>query len=553
MTLEAFVEKAKNIHGNKYDYSNVVFVSMNCPIDIECPKHGIFSQKPSVHINDKCGCPICGKERQGKSLGTEEFIKRAQEIHGERYDYSKAVYTTAHTDVIIYCPKHDLEFFQRPDAHIFQKQKCPKCGIEERLLPHKKTTEQFIREAKQKWADRYIYTNTIYDNKNVKIIYECPKHGVIAQKPTLHIRHGCPYCNGRGISRHSTETFINIATKIHNNLYDYSSVRLNKITDYIDITCRKHGIFTQRANNHIHLQNGCPQCDVEKTSSKAEKELVSFIKEHYSGVILENDRNVLKGKEIDAYLPGLKLGFEYHGMYWHTETVYGKKNHWKKANLANSAGIRLIQIYENEWVNKKEIIKSKIMCLLGKVSRRIFARKTVLRPLSTYEKDVFLDATHIQGKDGSTISYGLFSGTELVACMSFGTSRFNRKYDWELVRYSSAKNAIVVGGAAKLLKHFMDNNKGSIISYADRRYSAGNLYHKLGFVLDGITKPSFCYFHISSGKVFNRMKFQKKSLVGMKGYDKDLKEYEIMQINGYDRIWDAGQYRFVLGAKNGEV
>lgn len=289
--------------------------------------------------------------------------------------------------------------------------------------------------------------------------------------------------------------------------------------------------------------NGCPSC--KTYTSKAEKAVLAFIKDIYTGEILENNRKLLGGKEIDIDLPDLKLAIEYHGMYWHTETVYGRKTHKEKADLAQKLGYQLIQIYSDEWENKQEIVKSKIRCLLGR-ARRIFARQCVLRELTAYEKNVFLDETHIQGRDGSTYAVGLLYNNEIVACMTFGTPRFSKKHDWELVRFSSARNTVVVGGAARLLKHFRDRNAGPIISYADRRWSVGGLYEKLGFELDGVSEPSFCYFHIASGKVYNRMKFQKKKLTVMPGYSEDLKEYEIMQMNGYDRVWDAGQYRFVL-------
>jgi hypothetical protein len=105
---------------------------------------------------------------------------------------------------------------------------------------------------------------------------------------------------------------------------------------------------------------------------------------------------------------------------------------------------------------------------------------------------------------------------------------------------------VVVGGADRLLKHYLKNNEKSIISYADRRWSRGKLYEVLGFRLDGITQPSFSYVHINKKEVYNRMNFQKKNLKNMEHYSDSLTEYEIMGKNGYDRIWDAGQRRYVL-------
>jgi hypothetical protein len=530
-----FVEKANIVHNNKYDYSKISFNKMSDVLDIICPIHGSFSQRAYVHINDKCGCPQCGKLRQGARI--TDFVNRAKAVHGDKYDYSLAKYKDAHTDVKILCPLHG-EFLQRPDAHIHQKQGCRTCGYLNRINP---AQEKFVGKVQSCW--NYDFTNTKYVNKETKVTYVCPKHGLIEQKPYLLLRSGCPYCNGRGISKHTPQTFISIANKIHENYYDYSLVSLNRITDYVDIICPKHGIFTQRANNHIHLGNGCPKC--VSHSSEPEKEVLDFVRENYSGLILTHDKKVLDGKEIDIYLPELGLGIEYHGMYWHLETSVGRKYHELKANLADSAGVQLIQLYEDEWFSRNEIVKSKIRCLLGKC-RRIMARKTVLRKLTVNEKNVFLDSTHIQGSSNSAVAYGLFYLGELVACMTFGKSRYNKNFDYELLRYSSARDTVVVGGAAKLLSYFRKNFAGSIISYADRRWSCGNLYKKLGFRLDGISKPSFSYFNLKNKSLHNRQKYQKYKLENMEGFDKQKTAYDIMQLNGFDRIWDAGQLRFVL-------
>ena len=166
---------------------------------------------------------------------TKSFIEKAQDIHKEVYDYSQVEYKKAHTNVTIICKKHG-PFQQRPDAHIHQKQGCPICGLANRRTPNKKTTEQFILEAKNKWGDKYDYTNTVYVNKQTKLKYVCSKHGEIEQKPFLHIKSGCQFCNGRGISRHSKTSFVNIANEIHKNRYDYSKTKFLRMTDDINIT-----------------------------------------------------------------------------------------------------------------------------------------------------------------------------------------------------------------------------------------------------------------------------------------------------------------------------
>ena len=128
----------------------------------------------------------------------------------------------------------------------------------------------------------------------------------------------------------------------------------------------------------------------------------------------------------------------------------------------------------------------------------------------------------------------------IVACMTFGKPRFGGNYKYELIRYSSELNTNVIGGAGKLLNHFKKHYFGSIVSYADRKWSAGNMYEKLGFKIDHTTEPGYSYYNISKKTVHNRMSFQKHKLEKMPFYDNSLSEYEIMKLNGYERIWDCG-------------
>ena len=553
MTLDEFIRIATAIHGGKYTYEKVSFKNLTDFITIHCPEHGYFDQRVRYHIKAKkgqkpCGCPKCGKKYRTHphKKNTEKFIAESKSLYADRYDYdySKVEYINAQTNVIIICREHNREFSVKPYAHLHQNEKCRDCGYRDRQMPNQKTTEQFIKQAKKKWGEKYNYSDTVYVNKHTKIKYECKNgHGVIEQLPTLHLKNGCPYCNGRGISRHNLASYVAIAKVIHKDKYDYSKTHFVRMSDAITITCPKHGDFAQRAGNHIHLENGCPKC-VPGSSSKEEKDLLEFIKKYYHGIIIENDRNALDGKEIDIFIPELSLGIEYHGIYWHLETVHGKYYHYNKWKLAKERGIWLIQIYSTEWDQKRLILESKIANLFG-ASEKIMARKTQVVEVGRAEKDQFLTENHLQGSDSSKIWFGLECEGKLVSVMTFGSSRFNKRYDYELVRYCNKRGITVTGGASKLLKYFERNHIGSVVTYADKRYSEGGMYEAIGFKLDGETAPSFSYFNIKNNQIFNRMKFQKQFLKDMPGYSPDLTEYEIMQLSGYDRIWDAGQYRYV--------
>lgn len=543
ITKEEFLKRAVEIHGDKYhfNYDKVVFKKATDEVIITCEKHGDFVVAAISHVNkDRRKCPQCPNRSQ---MTTKEFVKKAIEVHGDRHDYTKTNYKGAHKDVLIRCKRHDCEFWMRPDSHIHQKQKCPQCGLAERLSPLRKTTEQFIIKAKAKWEERYDYSITEYKNKITKLKYKCNQHGIIEQLPKLHIRSGCPYCNGRGISKHTPQTFVEKARARHGDKYDYSKVDLSGIHDKITIVCPLHGEFVQAA--YIHFICGCPKCDIEKTSSRAEKDALEFIKANYAGMVIGPDRSVLDGKEIDIYMPELKTGIEYHGMYWHIESQYGIKKHHNKANLAKEKGIRLIQVYEDEWINSREIVESRIKGLLGKHDK-IHARKTKIREVSKTKEREFITKTHIQGYRNSEVAIGLFLADELVACMTFCRSRFDKKINWELLRFSSKLNTRVVGGASKLLSHFLADHKGSLISYSDRRWSNGDMYEKLGFKYAGTSNPGYKYYNLSDKTLHSRIKFQKHRLSKLPVFDANLTEYENMKMNGFDRIWDAGVDRWII-------
>ncbi len=209
-TKEQFIEDAKKIHGNKYDYSKVEYTGNNkTKVCIICPTHGEFWQKPNSHLNGH-GCLACWvDERQTflrNKLGftKDEFIEQAKKIHGNKYDYSKVEYINSSTKVCIICPTHG-EFWQTPDAHL-QGQGCPICGSEKRHETIKSklgfTKEQFIEKAKKIHGDKYDYSKVEYVNSNTKVCIICPIHGEFWQRPSGHLDgHGCPICNESKLER----------------------------------------------------------------------------------------------------------------------------------------------------------------------------------------------------------------------------------------------------------------------------------------------------------------------------------------------------------------
>ena len=250
-TTEEFIEKAKAVHGDKYDYSKVVYNGANEKVCIVCPEHGEFWQSPSNHLGGN-GCPKCVE----KNTTSENFIEKAKAVHGDKYDYSKSVYVNAFTPVCIICPKHG-EFYQRPSTHL-RGSGCPKCANEHANDRIKETTESFIEKAKAVHGDKYDYSKTEYVNSKTPVTIVCPEHGEFSIKPCDLLQgHGCSKCVGRNQTK---EDFIEKARKVHGDKYDYSKVVYVNATTPVCVVCPEHGEFMVKPTAHISSKRGCPKC-----------------------------------------------------------------------------------------------------------------------------------------------------------------------------------------------------------------------------------------------------------------------------------------------------
>lgn len=280
--------------------------------------------------------------------------------------------------------------------------------------------------------------------------------------------------------------------------------------------------------------------------SKMEDELSIFLKENNVD-FKRHDRSILDGNEIDILLTNNKIGIECDGIIWHSE-LFGKKDrfyHKNKSEVARDKDIALIHIWDWEWTNKNDVIKSIILNKIGK-SKKIYARCCELKTVSSKDKSEFLNDNHIQGDDSSSIRLGLYNNNELVSIMSFCKSRFDKKYQYEISRYCNKLNTIVIGGASKLFKYFIKFYKPiSVVSYCDSRFFNGKVYATIGMKYIEKTSPNYFYFNKNNCVPITRIRFQKHKLKGLlKNFDPNLSEWENMQLNGYDRIWDCGNFKY---------
>lgn len=345
----------------------------------------------------------------------------------------------------------------------------------------------------------------------------------------------------KGGITHARNRFSKLKRKLDDEHYELISDDLRNKT-YGKFRCKKCGNVFE---NYLYYNVRCLKC-YPHIRSEAERELAEFVKSLCVGDVISGDRKLLYPKELDIVVPSKKIAIEYNGLFWHSDEVVDNSYHKFKTDEVEKLGYQLIQIFEDEWIYKKEIVKSVISAKFGKFDRTIGARKCEVRELTYVDVADFLNKNHLQGAVRCKVNLGLFCDDELVSLMTFSKPRFNKRYDWELVRFCSKVGVSVIGGAEKLLKFFDKHYNGSMMSYADRRYSNGALYERLGFTFEGFTNPN--YFYVMNQQRLNRMKFQKHKLAGLlENYDANKTEVQNMKEHGYNRVYDCGNRIYVRG------
>lgn len=544
LNTEKFLEKYRSKFKNEYDTSLVDYKDFETNVKMICPKHGIFELTPHSLMRGK-GCPKCGNAKSGESrrLSRDEVISRARKIHGGKYSYEKYNGEKLSEETTIICPIHG-EFKQTMRKHLMGSG-CKKCGYEKLRNTQRKDVNHVIEQCKEIHNNKYIYILDFeYINNKSKLHAVCPVHGEFWQEINSHLQgEGCPECGKEETTRKlrkDKEYMINRAREVHGDKYSYDNFQYINWHTKGYVTCPIHGDFLVSPNNHIGNGSGCPKCI--NPISKWEQEVFDFI----SSLDIEceqSNRKILNGKEIDIFIPKYNIGIECDGLRWHNEQYKAKSYHLDKTNESEKYGVRLIHIFEDEWIFKKDIWQSMLRNIFGLIDKKIYARNCVVKDVSAQETRNFLDKNHIQGYSTSKFNYGLYYQDKLVSLMTFGIPRINMGGDksdgnYELVRFCNKIDTNVVGGASKLFKHFIEEiNPKEIVSYSDKRWSTGNLYSILGFEHIHDSRPN--YYYVNNMRRMNRFGFRKDVLV-KEGYDKDKTEHEIMLERGIYRIYDCG-------------
>jgi hypothetical protein len=250
---------------------------------------------------------------------TDDFIKKSQEIHGSKYDYSEANYENSKTLLTIVCPIHG-KFNQTPNHHTAGKG-CPKCGFEKRILVRRYTIDEFINRVKEIHGNNYDYSKVIYKNSRTPVIISCPKHGEFLQTPKSHLRgRGCSKCGTERlikVLKSTTDEFIGRVKEIHKNKYDYSKVNYKGSTKLVEIICPKHGVFSQTPQSHLRGE-GCSRCSESKgellINNILTNKKIKFVRQkRFLDCKLVSEFKKCHPLPFDFYIPKFKTCIEFDG------------------------------------------------------------------------------------------------------------------------------------------------------------------------------------------------------------------------------------------------
>lgn len=549
MTHEKFVGKCTLLYGDTFDFSETKFIDMTTPVSYTCKVHGVVSASPRYILNG-LGCKKCSLEKKNAEArhDTNWFISESKRKFGDAFSYDKSVYVGAHESIIITCKEYG-DFETTPAEHLKSK-----TGRTSKLNNKQFDDTYFLSKFTEKHKNLYSYTKTKNIHRHGSITCTCQKHGDFEIKTAYHLNGGgCPMCakeNSSAIARdrhrYNKEKFVELASEIHGDRYNYDFVEYIDSHTKVGIVCKTHGLFYTKPHNHLNSKSGCPACI--SYSSRAEQEIYDFLISN--GVTpIRNKKEGVDIFEYDLFLPDKKIAIEHHGLYWHSDKFKDDNYHKNKRLASLKNGVRVIQIFSDEWTNKRDICESMLLNRVGICKTKIYARKCSIVELTSDECNIFLEKNHMQGMGvNAGIRLGLRYGNELVSVMTFCNYRRSLGMTsvidgYELLRFSNKLNVSVIGGASRLFSYFRKKySPTEVTSFCNLRWGEGKMYTNIGMVKIKETAPNYYY---TKGSVREeRFKFTKHKLVEM-GHSEAKTEREIMQELGYFRVYDCGHAKYL--------
>ena len=530
-TTEEFINEAKSIYGDEYSFEQVEYVNNRIKVAIGCKKHRIFYRNPLMFLRGY-GCPYCSEKKHFYYY--EEYMKLLKERYGDIYSITEKDFN--HRDkkqcARFKCEKHG--YFKTKPAQLLTNCCCKECNREKKL-----------EELKHKTKDFYgVNYEVFYNNEtDKKINVKCKKHNIVTLLWKQHLfknKFICSECYKEERLKDNEKSFFKRANELYNGFYSYK----NDYTisqNYITAICPIHGEFKVTPNDHLCKHSGCPKCG--NRLSNGEDEIFDYCKSVDINTV-QRDKSIINPYELDIYIPSKRIAIEYNGLTWHSEQYKqnAKEYHLNKTTLCKNKNIKLIHIFEDEWLEKNNIVKSIIKCLIRNMENEIKVSDCEVRSVSSNEANNFLEHNYIKGKHNSAYRYGLYYNNELILLATFKKKSCNNEF--ELQCFCNKLYTKVAEGDKKLLNTFIENvNPRRIVAKADKRFSDGNELEQLGFINIGDTQPNYYYCNRQHRE--NKFKYAKKKLVEQ-GFDKDKTEHQIMNERGFYRIYDCGETIFEL-------
>lgn len=540
----SFEKEAVKRFGKRYSfpYIDKEYENSHSKITIVCNRCGnTFIKRANDFITSQYGGCKCEKE-QDKYIVYEELTKlynKNEIIPFEGYKHKTK------DKVQLVCKKHGI--YEKYVNDLFNgNDTCQKCSRSHNGDSKKLSFEEIKQRIKEKYPSVSIIESEEYSSTSSKLTFKCNDCGNTFRRTAGGFLYGklydaCPHCSKLATTQNRVKTqgqFEDETKRMYGDLYTVVG-EYKSSDEKILIRCNDCGKEFEIEANSFLQGHGCPYHNFN--SSINEQKIYEYVKKCFPSTIA-NDRKTLNGYELDIYIPEKMIAIEYDGLYWHCELKKDNSYHLKKTEECERQGIRLIHIFEDEWLDKSKIWLSMLNNLLGLTKNKIYARKCLIKDVETNECTVFLKQNHIQGWCPSQIKLGLYYNDELVSVMTFGKSRHfigNGQTEYELLRFCNKLNTNVVGSASKLFKFFVEKYKPkSIVSYADRRWSVGNLYDVLGFDFIHNSKPN--YYYVIGAARKNRFNFRKSVLVKKYNCPSDISEREFCKQQKWYRIYDCG-------------
>lgn len=493
----------------QYDFSLIEEVfKYNTTLEVICHskdvlgrEHGVFKTTYG-HILRGDGCPKCN----GKHMDKELFVHEANLIHKSHYSYDGSVFLGKKKKMQIYCNIHKMYFPQTPEKHLLG-QGCPLCRYEKSSKTKMKPLKKLIEQSNIIHNGKYDFSKAVYKGNKMPLTLICHEkyengveHGEfeITSANLLHKTNpqGCPICGriSSALARvKSFEEFEKESNAIHNHKYKYIKETYVNASNIVDIICPIHGWFPQKGTDHTCLKQGCPKCSNQM--SIAEDEIVEYLKTILPNEVIEQrNRILIAPQEVDILLPNKSIAIEFNGLIWHSNKFGKDKNyHINKTVQCKEKGINLIQIFEDEWLFRKEAVKSQLKHILSVPHITIDSNKCIVKNVQVKDAKSFISENSLESYHNAVYRCGLYYDDELLAIL--GIKNYNKaENSYMITNYAIKDGYNINGGLRKLINHIVITHKpSSLNAYIDKRWNNSSDFTDVNFNYAKDTKPTYYY------------------------------------------------------------